>query len=171
MSSMTDKPPPTQKGEEANPNTIAKEDDDGQQVVTEDKYAAFADAEAQRIFESDPTFGVGWQACCDSGAKDLTLTEERESEETLGRVRKYQYTYDSFGGPDNDMGYPQHTTTNRYIFLRLQLVGRKGWKQCSGWADAVTPAALGSNYGWFNDRGIAPFVGQTPGRQPGGRVG
>ena len=76
MSSMTDNPPPTQAKDK----------------VVEDEYAAFADAEAQRIFEADPTFGVGWQGCCDSGAKDLTLTEERESEETLGRVRKYQYT-------------------------------------------------------------------------------
>ena len=158
-------------------SSITKEDDGKQfreeqqaKDEVEDKHAAFADAKAQRIFEADPTFGVNWQECCDSGAADLTFAEERESE-SLGRVRKYKYTYDSFGGPDNDMGYPQYTTTNRYIFLRLQLVGRKGWKQCSGWGDAVAPAAIDSKYGWFNERGIAPCVGQTPGRQPGGRVG
>ena len=125
----------------------------------EDNEVALADAKAQSIFEADPTFGIDWSHCCDSGAKDLTFVEEQASES--GRVRKYQYTYESFEGPDNDMGYPQYTTVKRYIFLQLL----EGWKQCSGWGDASAPAALNpDNHQWFTSRGIAPFVGQTPGR-------
>ena len=131
------------------------------------------DAAAQAIFEAHPAFGVDWSSCRDSEAKGLAFVEERQP----GPVRKYEFTYEQFCGPDNDMGYPQFDTVTRTIFLRQLGPRRPGepgraprWAQCRGWEDYARPAPPGSGLGWFERRGLQHFVG-NPERAVGGGVG
>jgi len=91
------------------------------------------DAAAQAIFEAHPAFGVDWSSCRDSEAKGLAFVEERQP----GPVRKYEFTYEQFCGPDNVVsqrhGLPsiRHGDTHHLFAATRPPSTRGAWKSPS----------------------------------------
>eukprot|EP00941_MAST-03F_sp_MAST-3F-sp1_P000591 g591.t1 len=98
--------------------------EDGDDMI--DDGAFEADQFAKNYVANSPIGKADWQDCCDCSAQPPVFLEEAFDNGVWSR--KYQFSYQSYGGLDNDEGYPDYDWAKKeFVISKAAGVGEP-WK-------------------------------------------